>query len=551
MTKGVKKSTESKKTIKKRGVSKKVEEAFDKVPFIGTVKTRWYDVPYKILFWSLTDWRRKLLPQSARSGLNRWLNNLLQFNEHDRHKATSQQDRLTIPDDEHISVPSVWVVELFSPNETPILERAIRKNGWDKKRYWLVGEKGNVEALNHSRAGKGYRWWKLAKIVNTKVDEAKYYVLADSIRNKLPSQFVGVHLKAIQVGAGLTAVIARFNLTEEAAESLDKVWHDKHEPIIVRDGGRFHPKDSEAASYQITQDARKALHDNARKWMTQHCPGFFASNNEPQLVMDLILTSKYDPTSSKLPDRDFLDALHALDIDVADFYRYSAKELPKMLFMSSGNLYPRVLDGNRTWSLIGNREAVAKAFDNFKYQGGDTNQGSSHYADEYAAKTLLILSITELLSVLENEYATLRDRAKLRHGVFRVKRLKELSKSLLSLSLTLSSISRDLERLKNNDWRMIEGVDFRTEYAPHFVARDKKLKDKSTNMTEDLQNRQTKMLKHLLEADKDYRDILATVASLGASANNIKLGRWALAVAALSLLVALVTLVVQMNMPKA
>lgn len=547
MTSPVKKVPKAKTTPRKSGLSRDIDDAFEKVPFIGEVNTRWYDIPYKILLWSLKGWRRKCLPQSTRSGLNRWLNNLLQLNEHDRQKATNYQGRLIVPVDEHIAIPSIWVVELFSPNETPNLGHAIKKNGWDKKRRWLAGEEGNIEALNHSRAGKGYRWWKLAKIVNTNIDEAKYYVLPDSIREKLPSQFVGVHLKAIQVGAGLTAIVARFNLAEEAIGSLDKVWHDKHDPMIVRENGRLHPKDGEAAAYQIVQSARKDLHDAARSWMTKRCPGFFASNGEQQLVMDLILTSKYDPTSSKLPDHNFLSALMALDIDAADFYRNTAKELPKMLFMPSGNFYPRILDSSRTWSLIGKREAVKKAFNNFIGQAGDINQGSSHYSDEYASKTLLMLSVTELLSVLENKYAVLRDEAKLQHGAFKVQHLERLSESLLSLSFTLSSVKRDLERLKGNNWTSIVGSDFTTKHAPHFVARDKKLKGKSTNMTDTLQTRQMKKLEDLIKADEDYRNILSTVASLGASANSIKLGKTALYVAGLSLVVTAAALIVQLN----
>src|SRR5690606_7655804 len=114
------------------------------------------------------------------------------------------------PDDEHITVPSIIAVELFSPNETPALERALVKNGWDRRQYGPVGEKGNVDALNRSRSGKGYSWWKLAKIVNINVDEAKYYILPDSKREKLPTQFTGVHLKAVQIGNGLTAIVAQF-----------------------------------------------------------------------------------------------------------------------------------------------------------------------------------------------------------------------------------------------------------------------------------------------------------------------------------------------------
>lgn len=533
---------------KKPDISKSVEGAFTKTPSIGQSWTRWYDGPYRLFMWSMTGWRRNILPSSVRTRANRAINHLLQFNVHDRNKVRDREDRihnLLVPEDEHIFIPSILVVELFSPNEVSSLERALVKNGWDKKHFGSIGEKGNIDALNRSRSGKGYLWWKLASIVDTdKIDETKNYVLSGSNKEKLPPQFKGVQLKAVQVSSSLTAIVAQFTLTEEATDSLDNVWHDKHEPIIIRENGRLYPQSRKFSAFRITQSTRRVLHDAAREWMSLRCSGFFATHNEPQLVTDVMLTSKYDPTAADLPDRDLLDSLRALGIDGADFQRNTAKELPRMLFMSSDSLSSKILENNRTWSLIGNRDEVAAAHENFKYQGGDINLGSSYLAVEYVSKTMLILAVTELLSVLEQHYATLRDTAKLQHSVFRVQRLKRLSQNLLNLSLTLSSVRNDLEKLKRDGWK-IEGADFNIEYAPHVVAHDKKLAGKSTNMSKHLQGNQMKKLEHLTSVDKDYRDILSTVASLGASANSIRITRWALAIAALSLFVALVALKTQ------
>lgn len=536
-----------KTTSKKRPISKNVREAFDAAPEIGRLWTRWYDVPYKFSWWLLRGWPRALLPGAVRAAVLAGLNNLLQFNEHDRNKVWSKTDsfsNLFVPEKEHIAMPSVWVVELFSPNEIPNLERAIAKNGWDNQRRDLDG-KGNVDTLNRSRAGKGYLWWRLARLMNVAMDEKKYYI-PDAKKEKLPDQFISAHLKAIQIDAGLTAVVVRFNLTDEAAASLDEVWHKEHEPLLVWRGGRVHPQNRKFAAFHNVQQARLALHDAARGWMSKSCPGFFATNNEAQLVMDLLLTTEYDPTAKELPDRDFLDALRALGIDGSAFQRTTAEELPGMLFMQADTLYPKILDSTRTWGLIGNRESIRSAFDDFKYYGGDADRGAAYYADEYAAKTLLMLAVSELLSVLENRYATLRDRAKLQNGAFRVGQLKNLSESLLGLSLTLSSTKHDLKKLEKDGW-WLEGADFKTEYAPHIT---KKLSDKPRSMSKGLQDAQLKKLERLTEADNDYRNILATVASLGATANTIKLGRWALAIAALSLVVALVTLVVQMSVSR-
>jgi hypothetical protein len=540
----MKKEDKTSRTSKKRKVSKNVKDAFDEVPGIGSVWTRWYDAPYKFLRWLMTN---GTLPWSVRAKANKGVNYLLQFNTHDRNKAWSREDplhNLIVPSDEHVIVPSIWVVELFSPNEIPKLERTIVKNGWDKNRYGSIDGAGNVEMLNRSRAGRGYLWWWLARIIN--FDETKW-LIPDAKRGKLPPQFSTVKLKAIQVESSLTAVIGQFTLTEKAAESLDKIWHDSHEPILVRENGKLRPQDRQFSSYRIIQNHRRTLHDEARGWMSRRCPGFFATNNEPQFVVDIMLTDKYDPTLGKEPDRDFLDALRALGVDGVNIQRHTTKELPKMLFMAADNLYPNILDRNRTWSLIGNERKVAAAHENFKYQGGDTRFGSVHYADEYMSKTILMLTVTELLSVLEDRYAALRDKAKLQHGVFRVRRLKNLNESFLNLSLTLSSLRHNLKKLGEEGWKRVEGADFSTEYAPHVIKHNKKLSKEPRNMSKDIQAYQLKKLQDLTDADADYRDILSTVASLGVSASNIRLVRWSLIVATLSLLISFIVLTVRTN----
>ena len=524
-----------------------ISEAFDEVPGIGDVLSRWYDIPYKILVWLLTGWRRKIVPGFIRNNAHQLINHLLQYNVHDRNKIWNREDptqNLLVPSDEHVAVPSVWVVELFPPNEVPALERAIAKNGWNNKTYGSVGEKNNVEALNLSRSGKGYSWWSLAKIAD--MEKGKDYIYPGAKNGKLPIDFTVVKLNAVQVGTGITAVVAQFVLTDKAAELLDEVWHTKHEPTIIRYNGTLHPQDRMFSSFRMTQKARLSLHNSAREWMIEKIPGFFARKNEQQLVMDLMLFSKYNPAKNDLPDYDFIDALKALGIKGDDYRRNVAKQLPEMLFTSADNLYPKVLDDNRTWSLIGNRDLVRKAHNNFEYQGGDTNHGSAHYADEYATKTLILLAVSEMLSILENRYATLRDRAKLQHGAFKVSQSKKLSDYLLDLSLTLTSISRDLKHMEKNGWRL-DGADFESQYSPHVIKKRKELTDKSSNMSKDLVDSQSKVLKQLIEADSDYRNILSTVASLGAATNSITLGRWALGVSAISLIVASIALTVQLT----
>ncbi|RLP99782.1 hypothetical protein EAD96_26845 [Micromonospora sp. BL1] len=61
-------------------------------------------------------------------------------------------------------------------------------------------------------------------------------------------------------------------------------------------------------------------------------------------------------------------------------------------------------------------------------------------------------------------------------------------------------------------------------------------------MNNELRERQQKWFDKLIEADRDYRDLLSTVAALGASADTYKISRVALWAAIASLAIAVVTL---------
>ena len=67
-----------------------------------------------------------------------------------------------------------------------------------------------------------------------------------------------VQLKAIQVGSGLTAVVARINFNDTHSKKLDDVWHDDHEPYMERSKtmgafSKLHPVDRQFATYKATQ----------------------------------------------------------------------------------------------------------------------------------------------------------------------------------------------------------------------------------------------------------------------------------------------------------
>lgn len=533
-------------TLKKRSFSSQYrQQVFQDIPEIGKTWRRWYDIPYNALWWIIGTKRNRKTPQFVKNFALHHINNLLQYNEFDRLKAWNKDDRmhnLYVPDNENVAIPAIIMVELFTPNEAPSLEKYIRKNGWNKQSR-SYNRETNSERLAQARSRDGLSWWRLADVVSGK----KGTFVPDSVRGKLPVGCNWVQLKAIQIGSGLTAVVARFSFDDVQASRLDKVWHSSHEPILERSQSkgafsRLRPLDRKFATFRATQTARNDLHKETRAWISRYCPGYFASHHEPQVSLDVMLTEKYNPVSKSKtrPDINLQDSLRALGLETVDLYRIIAPEMPDMLLTQADRLAEPYINTSRTWALIGNRQKIQKTTDNFKYYGGDANQAVAHIAEENLGYTLILLAVSELLLILESQYAKLRDGAGVQHKKFKVKSLNDLGEIVLESSLTLASVRQDVANLQQKKW-WFEGANFVMSHSPYLKDSFKK-GSKPLNLSDDILKRQAKTFRRLSEIDRDYRDILTTVSSLGTSANNIKLGRWALLVSALSLIVAIIAL---------
>ncbi|WP_193215214.1 hypothetical protein, partial [Luteolibacter marinus] len=96
------------------------------------------------------------------------------------------------------------------------------------RRFLPIDERNHV-MLARSRSGGGSVWWNLINVVR---HDHNWFGM-DAVRERLPPEFDYIELKAVQVGQGLTAVVAEFHLQDEAAQALDVEWHKQHEPLLL------------------------------------------------------------------------------------------------------------------------------------------------------------------------------------------------------------------------------------------------------------------------------------------------------------------------------
>jgi hypothetical protein len=517
----------------------RIEESYRKVPAIGD-GWRWYDIPYRALIWLSTSWRWTLFPQRALNKFNYWVNWLSPFNEHERHKVRESSFDFTVPDDEHVRISTLWAVELFPPSEFASLERVIEKNEWDRRRKLLHGRESNSEMLLRSRAGSGWFWWRLAEIAD--VDGS--FWSPDGTREKLPPEFHFIQLKAIQLGQGLTAVVARFWVADSAARKLDEVWHAPHEPRLVRAGGRPRAEDREWAAHRLAQEARCDLHEAARSWLRDRCPGFLGAAGESHRLLDLVLMDGFDPLSGTETPRELSQAFRALGLTEHGPLQRTSQDIPKLALVPARRSSEPGMTSHRTMGLWGQRGEVTAAATHLEMYGSPDDYAiASRYSDGIQ-NFLVTVAVSDFLEVVQTRYASLRDTARGAHRRFKPESLEALREQLLTLSLDLGSVHRDLEQYWSRRPHFDEEARFATDYLPHI--RDRMVGDGHTppepeQLNDFLRERQKSGFDDLIDADRQYRDILSTAASIGVSLNTARTGRRALFVAGASLIVALVT----------
>lgn len=534
-------------------ISDEVNAIFDLVPEAGE-GYRWYDFPYRLLWWLSTGWRRKLMPPFVRTWLNNGVNWLIPFNEHDRDFAKSLDDwmyNIRAPRDEHVTTPRIWLVELFAPTDLPKLEAALRKNGWDVRRRFSPIDEHNHVKLARSRSGGGSLWWNLINVVR----HDSNWLGFDTVRERLPPEFDYIELNAVQVGQGLTAVVAEFHLRDEAAQALDLEWHKQHEPLLLWERPRPRSLDRHWATIHEVQLARRSMHYAARDWLTAQLPGFFARMKRPQPLLELMLFDKLDPTVLPCPaqnrDRRFSegDALRALGIERPVFHMLTSPDMPKLVLHSLRSIGKDPLGDDPTWTLWGSRPAVLEAVgpEKLEYIGGNDSQKIADRLVKQMRNLFLMISVSVYLEAIEERFAELRDRAGARHGKFRPRAIRGLRQSFLTLSLDLASVQRDVAAFWRRSWYW-EG-DPQFSYVPTPDERARARKEKKSpkapiNFNDGLKERHEQWFEQLRQADNDYRDILSTVSSLGSSADVYRTGRLALWVAVVSLVVAVATVLV-------
>jgi hypothetical protein len=503
---------------------------------------RWYDPAYNLLRFLQYSWFGRRLPASWRRRVYYMSNYLVQLNEVERmvtEGGHTWDEPLNLPDDEHVAIPGIWVVDYFPPSLIDVLDKAIKTNRWDNRPHVGI-DQSNAETLRASRRGSGTSWWRIADISSTGADSW----FSTGYREKLPKEFTSIELKGIPIGEGLTAVIAYFHLSKWGSSLVDEIWHTVHPPSLARTKGHLVVAEGEKwAAFRQTQRTREGLHEVARNWMQLHCPGAFGKAKEHQPLMDLLLLDLFDPSTGEQPDRETEDWMRALGLTESGVFWRTSTDLPGFLLEQARQvLAPGIR--KRTWALWGNMTTAITQGANLRGYDTGISSALAHYVDRRMEDLIVRLGLSDFLELLKSDSAIVRDSTRAHHRRFGRSDLKRLRQRFLTASLDFSSIERDVKQYNNRRWRDRE-PSFTLDYTPWIRRQDEeagRTPFEPIRVNIELRKQQNKAARTLVSFDHSYREILATVASLGASIDAFKVQRLAIWIAISSAAVAFATL---------
>jgi hypothetical protein len=355
-------------------------------------------------------------------------------------------------------------------------------------------------------------------------------------------------MRALQVGAGLTAVVSKFAVRPEASATLDRIWHEIQEPQIHSAKGRRPVAESrQFTAYRRTQNALRETHQAARDWVIATCPGFFADYHEEAPLLDLMLLQKYDPTIAASVRVEMSDPMRALGLAAYETQHQTSAELPGLLLEQVWEELAPGLGSRRTWTLFGQHDNVITKFGPRLTSSSQDVRGLSYAVGETVSDFLVVLAGSSFVDTARSRTAVSRDRARVAHARFRIRSLKAIRAEVLQMSLDLSTVQRDFVAFYNRRHWEHGHLSFLSDLSPAIHASYKKhmlVIPEPIKLSERMIQNQLEQLQILVEVDESYREIISTAASIGAAISTSRLGRVAAVVAVASFTVALCTLLV-------
>ncbi len=197
------------------------------------------------------------------------------------------------PEAEHLLWPALWMVEVFLPAHAEGLARSIKALGWDQQRG--MGRSDALHWLREARARGGPSMVSPGAFLSPRPLAPGAIALASRI--DIPETFRSLEPTFIQLGPGVTVLVARFLLAEEDRSCLEDALREPAKARARAVGWTGHQvSPPSVVRLERLGDARERVRQAAASWLASNLRGVFAERGSEPPSWDLI-TSEREPLS--------------------------------------------------------------------------------------------------------------------------------------------------------------------------------------------------------------------------------------------------------------
>jgi hypothetical protein len=233
-------------------------------------------------------WRYAIRSRLTRK---RWLRE-----EAERVDALGVDNPSTVPPvGEHLLWPALWMVEVFLPTHAEGLARSIKALGWDQEEG--MGRSDALRWLREARAHGGPSSISPGSFLSPLPLPAGSVALAPQI--EISQVFSSLVPTFIQIGPGVTVLVARFRLSEQERSCLEDALRQPAKARAQAKGWTgHHITPASMVRLQRLGAERERIRGAAAGWLEGNLRGVFAERGSQPPSWDLI-TSEHEPLSQR------------------------------------------------------------------------------------------------------------------------------------------------------------------------------------------------------------------------------------------------------------
>ncbi|MEN3614441.1 hypothetical protein AAH979_33490 [Plantactinospora sp. ZYX-F-223] len=429
-----------------------------------------------------------------------------------RQSDAAENEESRMPAGEHVSLPAIWLVEVYTPTTLPGILHKMQR--------YMEAATGfrQHEDIDNWLSSVRRRPWGAWINLNWVTREKVSFFAPDRRIDKIPDGVKYIRLGIVSITSSLTALVAQFVLEDELSALLNGIVNTDRTTFTTRDSNyvvSIH--NVEQQKHDSVYKMRRELREDAEGWLRSRFPGFFAVRPKGAYpVVELLITDKALPWDSALGrtgkrDRwaDILDLFGA-------FGYWECEELSALRMNEATRIGRRGSRERRQHVVViaGRRKDLFEQ-ERFKSAEDESDWYAVQRIHDYASMLATRFAITAVLDEVESDLSSIRDLTdKALHGSS-ARSLDRLNARLLQLGLDGRIVASEIKDLVANErvWRF---------NVPEFRHVNHK-GDRKDLLADVMRETQEKQADRIIRTENSLGALLGTSANLGVAARNMRL----------------------------